>query len=73
MHSIDRQSRFLARPSGLDSFIPNHAEEHMYRACIEKVFTADTKAQVWDIDKPGKQAEVLDDAALRVRLKEYVL
>lgn len=49
----------------------NTVEIDDYRAC-SRIFTAETKAQVWDADLPGAQDKVLDDVALRKRLALYV-
>ncbi|KAM5359181.1 hypothetical protein ACJZ2D_014679 [Fusarium nematophilum] len=48
----------------------NSGDVDDYRACT-KLFTADTRAQVWDIDLPGRESEVLDDATLRAMLTHY--
>jgi hypothetical protein len=43
-----------------------------YHCKIDSILTTDTKAQVWDNCIPGRQDEILDDAALRRRLASYV-
>lgn len=42
-----------------------------YQACT-RLFTADTRAEIWDINLPGSQSKVLDDDALRSSLDHYV-
>lgn len=42
-----------------------------FRACA-KIFTLDTRAQFWDMSAPGKQDDILDDAALRAKLAGLV-
>jgi hypothetical protein len=44
-----------------------------YHCKIDSILTTDTKAQVWDNCIPGRQDEILDDAALRRRLASYTL
>ncbi|KAL4724640.1 hypothetical protein ACLX1H_008082 [Fusarium chlamydosporum] len=41
-----------------------------YQACT-RLFTADTRAEIWDINLPGSQSKVLDDDALRSSLDHY--
>ncbi|KAI9158976.1 hypothetical protein HJFPF1_06981 [Paramyrothecium foliicola] len=41
---------------------------HQFRACAS-MHTTDTRARMWDADVPGSYEQVLDDEALRYRLK----
>lgn len=76
-HQQPGLSPALPSPMGLRSRLLNQefpvaslADQFNFQS--EAIFTTNTKAQLWDMNIPGRQDDILDNTALRAKLAHYV-